>query len=253
MTKIISLVNHKGGVAKSTSALNIAGALRDFGNNVLLIDLDSQANLTLALHREELEHTIGHILVGKTTFEKALIKTAIGIDMIGSSFELNQFERDIAGEKFSEFFLKKKLDIPAVHAYDYVVIDTPPALGVLTINALLFTNYYLIPLQADFFSIQGVKTILESAATITQFNGELEFVGAFLTRFNKSSNKIIDRDVYNHLREELGEKLMTTTIRENTSLNVAVIQAQDIFSYDSQANGALDYKGLTEEILSRIK
>lgn len=252
MAKIISLVNHKGGVAKSTSALNIAGALRNLGNSVLLIDLDSQANLTLALYREELEHTIGHILTGQATFEEALVKTSIGIDLLGASFELNQFETQIAKEKFSEFVLKKKLDIPAVQAYDYVVIDTPPALGVLTINALLFTNYYLIPLQADFFSIQGVKTILESAATIGQFNGSLEFVGAFLTRFNKSSNKIIDRDVYNHLREELGSKLIETTIRENTALNVAVVQAQDIFSYDPQANGAVDYKKLTEEVLERI-
>ena len=133
-----------------------------------------------------------------------------------------------------------------------MVRDTPPALGVLTINALLFTNYYLIPLQADFFSIQGVKTILESAGTISQFNGSLEFVGAFLTRFNKSSNKIIDRDVYNHLSEELGGKLLDTTIRENTTLNVAIVQAQDIFTYEPQANGAVDYRKLTEEVLERI-
>lgn len=252
MAKIISLVNHKGGVAKSTSALNVASALRDLGNKVLLIDLDSQANLTLALHRAELRHTIGHILVGKSTFNQALVKTDIKVDLIGSSFELNQFERDIAGEKFSEFILKKRLDIPEVQNYDYVIIDTPPALGVLTINALLFTNYYLIPLQADFFSIQGVRTILESAATISQFNNSLEFVGAFLTRFNKSSNKIIDRDVYNHLVEELGGKLMDTTIRENTSLNVAVIQGMDIFSYDPNANGAKDYRKLAYEVLKRI-
>ncbi|PRY09008.1 chromosome partitioning protein [Pontibacter ummariensis] len=251
MAKIISLVNHKGGVAKSTSALNIAGALRDLGNKVLLIDLDSQANLTLALHREELEFTIGHVLVGEASFDQALLKTSIGIDMIGASFELNQFEIQIAKEKFSEFVLKKRLDLPQVHAYDYIVIDTPPALGVLTINALLFTNYYLIPLQADFFSIQGVKTILESAATISQFNEGLEFVGAFLTRFNKSSNKIIDRDVYSHLSVELGSKLLDTTIRENTALNVAIVQAQDIFSYEPSANGATDYKKLTEEVLER--
>lgn len=253
MAKIISLVNHKGGVAKSTSALNIAGALRDLGNKVLLIDLDSQANLTLALHRQELDYTIGHVLVGEATFEQALLKTSVGIDLLGSSFELNQFDTQISKEKFAEFVLKKKLDLPAVKAYDYIVIDTPPALGVMTINALLFTNYYLIPLQADFFSIQGVKTILESAATISQFNEGLEFVGAFLTRFNKSSNKIIDRDVYSHLSNELGEKLMDTTIRENTALNVAVIQSQDIFSYDTQANGATDYKKLTEEILTKIQ
>lgn len=247
----IAIANNKGGVSKTTSSLNIAAALRELGKKVLLVDLDSQANLTTSMAVELKRFTVGEFIAGLASFEDALVTDPTGIDLLPSNFNLAKYEKMIAAESVYQLMFKNAME--GVEGYDFVIIDCPPSLTTMTINALMYSEYYLVPLLADIYSLSGVNNINDVAGKLKQLNPKLKFLGAFLSKFNKATNKHLHKMVYAELVGSLGTGLMETTIRENISLSESVTNREDVFRYAPESNGAADYRALTNELLKRIK
>jgi chromosome partitioning protein len=245
----IAITNNKGGCAKTISTLNIAGSLLNKGYKVLVVDLDSQANLTTSLTNTPIKYSVGEFLLSYVSFKEVVVTTESGIDLIPSSALLNKHEKEIASVPMYQFLLKKALK--SVKHYDYILFDCPPSLSVITVNALMASDYYIVPIQPNKFSIDGVKTIISLAEKISEHN-DLRFIGAFLTRFNNNTNKILHKEVYKALQQTLGDKLMRVSIRENIALDEAILSRMTIQQYDSTSNGATDYNMLTDELLSKI-
>ncbi|MFD1753578.1 ParA family protein [Rufibacter sediminis] len=255
MTKTIAVVNKKGGIGKTTSTISIGAALRELGHKVLLIDFDSQANMTRSLYRMPVQKTVGDFLLNRSSFKETLIKTSVNLDILPATDELSDAEDDIAKDKIeSAIYLVNALEDVDLSGYDFILIDCPPALGTLTINALIYSDYYVVPVQADFYSIEGVTQLVDKATKVKKrLNPDLTLLGVFLTRFNTNTNKHLHKQVYAKLKSDLEDLLLTTTIRENIALAEAVPHSQDIFTFDSHSNGASDYLSLTKELLQRIK
>ncbi|MCC9167894.1 ParA family protein [Pontibacter harenae] len=254
MTKTLAVVNKKGGIGKTTSTLSVGAALRELGFKVLLIDFDSQANLTRSLYRSPVKYTVGDFLLNKVGFDEARIKTSVGLDLLPAADELTDSEDDIAKDKIeSAIYLVNAMEDVNLEQYDYILIDCPPAIGTLTINALIYADFYVVPVQADFYSIEGIRSLIDKASKIKKrLNPDLELIGVFLTRFNTRTNKHLHKQVYSKLKNDLKDLLLDTTIRENIALAEAIPHSQDIFSFDKECNGAKDYLQLTKELLSRI-
>jgi chromosome partitioning protein len=244
MGKIITITNHKGGVGKTTSAINIGAGLALLKKRVLLVDLDPQANLTHSLGIQEGEENIYTAIKGETIARP--IKLLEGLDVIPSTLNLSGAEVELAGEAGREFILQEILS-PLVSKYDYVIIDIPPSLGLLTINALACSDEVIIPLQAQYLATQGLTKLLEVIDKIRKrLNKKLKLRGVFITQYD--SRKVLNREIEATIREHFKGKVFTTMIRENISLAEAPAKGLDIFRYDPNSYGAIDYKALAKEI-----
>lgn len=253
--KVISVANFKGGVGKTTTAINLAAGLKNRGKKVLLIDIDSQANLTQSLGiTKEPEQSVYTVLhkeaFGETTRLTDVRITTAGLDLIPSSLDLANAELELASVYGREQILAQLL--APLSGYDYVFIDCPPSMSMLTINALVGSDYVLIPLQAEFLPLKGARSFLKHFELIRKLNKKVSLLGFVLTKFDK--RKKMNQKVRKELQEEFGkDKVFKTTIRTNIALANAQQKGIDIFSYDKRANGALDYSDLTEEFLSKMK
>ena len=243
MGKILAVAIMKGGVGKTTSVLNIGACLAKKGYKTLLIDLDPQYNLSLSLGIEDTESNI-YTMMKKTDNIKA-VNIMDNLDVIPSTLELGRGEVEFNAEYERERILKKLLN-KIRQDYDYIVIDCPPSLGILTINAIVASDYLISPIEASFLALKGF-TILSEA--IDLIGRKVDRV--FITRYDK--RKIIHRDVEESLRESLGEKAFKTIIRENVALSESPTQGLDIFRYAPNSYGANDYQQLTEEIIKTLK
>ena len=240
----ISVTNQKGGTGKSTTALALGAALQKKGHKVLFIDLDAQGNLTYALGATGL-NTLNamELLEGRAQAGK------IQGNIIASTPELAAAEK-VLNKTGKEYKLKEALQ-SIKPLYDYIIIDTPPSMGILTINALTASDSVIIPAQADIFSLQGITQIKETIDAVREYcNKALKVKGIVLTRFN--GRAIISKDLADVLKAEadkLGTKVFNTKIREGTALKEAQASQQDIFTYAPASNGASDYMQLTKEVL----
>ena len=247
MGKIISLLNHKGGVGKTTSAINIGAGLVELGQKVLLIDLDPQANLTLSLGIPRQKITIYESLRGESELVPYPAKE--GMDIITSSLDLSGAEMELINEAGREYILQELFQ-PVIEEYDYIIIDCPPSLGLLTLNALTTSHYVLIPLQTEFLALQGLTKIKQVIDKVRfRLNKELEIGGVIATMYD--ARKVLNRDVVATIQKYFGEKVFKTLIRDNVTLAEAPAQRMDIFSYAKSSNGAKDYLELCKEILER--
>jgi chromosome partitioning protein len=249
--KVIAITNHKGGVGKTTSAINIGAALSILGNKVLLIDMDSQANLTMSLGESiETDKHIGTLLLNEVTMEESIIKRD-DFDLIPSSLELAEYEGQIASKRFYHNFLARKLE--EVKQYDYVIIDCPPSLGALTFNAFCAADKYLIPVQPEIFGFEGLKTIINFTKDVkSQANDRLECGGIFFTKYSKSYRRRLHHDVVAATETLFGEEnIIPVSIRDNVSLAEAQAFRQSVFAYAPDSNGAKDYMELTQYLLSK--
>lgn len=245
MSKVISISNHKGGVGKTTSAINIGAGLHRLGKRVLLIDLDPQANLSQSLGITEPEYTIYGAIRG----EHPLRPTEIvkGLDIVPATLDLSGAEVELSGEAGREYILRELLE-PVQGSYDYILIDSPPSLGLLTINALTASGEVLIPLQAQYLALQGLAKLLEVVEKIRKrLNKELKVGGVFITQYD--SRKVLNRDVVATIEGHLKGEVFKSRIRENIALAEAPSQGLDIFRYAPKSYGAEDYLSLCKEIL----
>jgi len=249
MGKIISLLNHKGGVGKTTSAINIAAGMVELGHKVLLIDLDPQANLTLSLGIPRQKYTIYEALRGESELVPYSVKE--GLDVITSTLDLSGAEMELINEAGREFILRELFE-PVREEYDFIIIDCPPSLGLLTLNALTSSHYVYIPLQTEFLALQGLTKIKQIIDKVRfRLNKKLTIGGVFATMYD--GRKVLNRDVVGTIHKYFGAKVFDTKIRDTVALAEAPAQRKDIFSYSKNSNGAKDYLSLCQEVVKRVE
>ena len=245
MSKVISISNHKGGVGKTTSALNIGAGLNKLGKKVLLIDLDPQANLSQSLNLIDQDKNIYGAIRGEYKLQP--IQVLKGLDVIPSTLDLSGAEIELSGEAGREYILRELID-PIKKSYDYIIIDSPPSLGLLTINSFTASDEILIPLQAQYLAIQGLTKLLEVIDKIKKrLNKKLKVGGVFITQYD--SRKVLNRDVLTSIKQRFKAEVLKTMIRDNVALAEAPTQGVDIFRYQPKSKGAEDYLALCKEII----
>lgn len=248
--KIISFVNQKGGVAKTTSVVNTAAALTILGKRVLVIDIDPQGNCTTNFGYESLEvNTVAELLIDDSiTVEDCIIETK-GLHLVGADIGLAEAEFTLANKMAREFILRKK--IHKMHGkYDYCLIDCPPSLSTLTLNALVASHKVYIPMMTSKFSVKGIQQLLDTITAVQNYNEELQLGGVFITSYD--SRNSLATSYLAQVQEVLTDKLLLST---KVRINIDLAKAQDfnetIFEFNNKSNGAQDYMNLAKEILER--
>lgn len=243
---IIAITNHKGGVGKTTSVLNIGHGLAARGERVLLVDMDAQANLTQCVGMEGRTPTVYDAMhSGKAE----PLRIADRLDILPATLDLSGAEPEFSGEAGREFILLELLE-PLLPQYDFILIDTPPSLGLLTVNALTAAEEVYIPLQAHFLAVQGVAKMLEAIEKIQRrVNKRLKLGGIFITQYD--GRRTLDREIADGIRRKYTDAVLKTQVRTNVDLIEAQTIAQDVFTYNKDSNGAADYAALCEEITNR--
>jgi chromosome partitioning protein len=248
MTKIIAIINQKGGVSKSTTAAAIGAGLKVKGYKVLLVDLDAQGNLSYSLAAENSKFSVIDVLTKKVKAADIVQHLEQG-DILITSREL-AFADKLLSDTGKEYRLKEALE-PIKGNYDFIIIDTPPALGVLTVNALTACDAAIIPAQADVFSLQGIGQLYATINAVKQYtNPKLKVLGILLTRF--SGRAVLSKNIAEVMEQtatELNTKLFNTMIRESISIKEAQIMKKSIFEYAPKSNPALDYNQFIDELL----
>ena len=248
MKECIAVINQKGGVGKSTTSNAIGAGLFQRGYKVLFIDLDAQGNLSYSMKCENKPLSSLEVLTGTATAREATLTTPQG-DIIPASPALASADTIIT-DTGREYRLKEALE-PLKEVYDYIIIDTPPALGTLTINALTACDSVIIPAQADIYSLQGIGQLNQTIQTVKRYcNSDLTIKGIVITRY--SLRAVLTRDMTDLLEDtakQLNTKVFTSRIRECIALKEAQASQTDIFTYNPRSNAGIDYKALLEEMI----
>ena len=247
--RTIVVLNQKGGVGKTTTAVNLGAGLVRQKQKVLLLDLDPQAHLTysLGIMAHELPRTMGAVLMQECHLGD-VIREVGGMSIVPASVALAGTEVDLAGVENRESRLKMAL--AEVGAYDFIIMDCPPNLGLLTLNAMTAARELLVPVQPEFLALQSLGKLMETVAAIQSgWNPEFAVTGIVLTRYQRTRK--LNRETRRNIRDYFGNTLLETTIRDNISLAEAPSFGQDIFTYKPRSHGATDYRNLAMELLHR--
>ncbi len=249
---ILAIANQKGGVGKTTTAINLSAALAMRGHKTLLIDLDPQANSTMSyVDMGSVSRSLFDALTEPTCpVNDIVVQTPVpGLSIIPSRIGLAKLEAKLVGEMDAHFRLKDRLD-PLAAAYDIVVIDCPPALGLLTVNALVAATHLLIPIQSSYFALEGTDDLLETVEKVrSRANPGLQIMGVLITMHDRRTS--IARDIRIQIQRVFGSKVFNTVITKSVRLEESPAYKESIFTFAPESSGATEYYTLSEEVMDR--
>jgi chromosome partitioning protein len=251
---VLAITNQKGGVGKTTTSVNLAASLAAMKRRVLLVDLDPQGNATMGsgVDKSDLEASVYDVLINGLTVSEAMVEAeSAGFDLLGSNVELTGAEIELLAMDRREYRLKDAL-VPAQTSYDYIVIDCPPSLSLLTINGLVAANAAMIPMQCEYYALEGLSALINTISRITtSLNPELGIEGIVRTMYDPRNS--LTKDVSAQLTEHFGEKLYRTVIPRNVRLAEAPSYGLPVLYYDKQSRGAKAYLALASELTRRYE
>jgi chromosome partitioning protein len=248
MGKLFVFVNQKGGVGKTTSAISIGACLAQQGKQVLLVDFDSQGNLSSGIGVEKSGPGIYELISGNAEAAEALRKTAVpGLDVIPANIDLSGAAVELIDEENRSFFLKNALE-PLKADYDFIMIDCPPSLGILTLNGLVAADAALIPMQCEYFAMEGLSLLLKTVKAVQKkLNPNLKIGGIFFTMYDSRTR--LAQEVVKQVSAYFKEKVFRTIIPRNVRISEAPSHGMPISLYDPESSGARAYKSLAQEVL----
>ncbi|MFN8005555.1 MAG: AAA family ATPase [Terriglobia bacterium] len=254
MSRVIAIANQKGGVGKTTTSINLGASLAAAEMKALLVDCDPQANATsgLGLRKDPRRHSLYHLILGETSAEKLIQTTELeGLDLLPSDRNLVGAAVELFSVEKREFRLKEGLQ-PVLDKYDYILLDCPPSLDILTVNALTAASSLLIPIQCEYFALEGVSEMLDTLIRIRRnLNPQLEVEGLVLTMFDERTK--LAHQVVQDLRDYFGDQVFKTVIPRNIRLAEAPSHGKPILLYDIRSRGAESYLELAKEVIRNDK
>ena len=252
MGRIIAIANQKGGVGKSTTAINLSSCLGEMGQKVLTIDMDPQGNTTsgMGVDKDEQENTVYELLLGETNIEDCILKLDFdGLSLIPSNVNLAGAEIELIGVEEKEYILKNQVE-KIKNYYDYIIVDCPPSLNMLTINAMTTANTVLVPIQCEYYALEGLSQLMHTIELVQErLNPELEMEGVVFTMYDARTN--LSLQVVENVKNNLNQTIYKTIIPRNVRLAEAPSHGLPINYYDSKSSGAESYKLLAEEVIHR--
>ncbi|MCR1843113.1 ParA family protein [Murimonas intestini] len=252
MGRTIVIANQKGGVGKTTTAINLSASLAELGQKVMIIDMDPQGNTTsgLGVEKEELENTVYELLLGETSIENCMIKDAFeNLTIVPSNINLAAAEIELIGVDEKEYILKKEVE-KIKKDYDFVLIDCPPSLSMLTINSMCAADTVLVPIQCEYYALEGLTQLMHTINLVQErLNPELEIEGVVFTMYDARTN--LSLQVVENVKSNLKQNIYKTIIPRNIRLAEAPSYGKPITEYDPKSTGAESYRLLAEEVIHR--
>ncbi|MEG0805975.1 MAG: AAA family ATPase [Lachnospiraceae bacterium] len=253
MGRIIAIANQKGGVGKTTTAINLSSCLAEAGKKVLVIDLDPQGNTTsgLGMNKNEIEKTIYELILGESTVKESMHDTCIpNLFILPSNVNLAGAEIELLEIAEKEYLLKAEIDY-VQDDFDYVIIDCPPSLNMLTINAMTTANTVLVPIQCEYYALEGLSQLMHTIQLVqTRLNPKLEMEGVVFTMYDSRTN--LSGEVVENVRNNYDAKIYNTIIPRNIRLAEAPSHGLPINVYDPKSTGAESYRKLAKEVIERV-
>ena len=252
MGRVIAIANQKGGVGKTTTAINLSACLAEKNKKVLVIDIDPQGNTTsrLGIDKEEQEVTVYELMISDVGIKDVIIHTEIeNLDLIPSNVNLSGAEIDLIGIEDREYVLRRKVD-EVKEEYDFIILDCPPSLSMLTVNAMTTADTVLVPIQCEYYALEGLSQLIHTVNLVKErLNPELELEGVVFTMYDSRTN--LSLQVVENVKDNLHQTIYKTIIPRNVRLAEAPSHGLPINLYDSKSSGAESYRQLADEVISR--